>query len=134
MREKLTEENFLLYCAKRYDNPHALSTDEFVEDLDRIKYIKKLITRFIESDDLKERLIFNHIMILHNCFGCHLPKILFLKLEHQYKYVKPFLLFINILPSKIYNVGCHELVETDLIPMDPIIINRLRELQNESRR
>ena len=41
MKEKLTDENFLIYCAKHYDNPQAISTQEFLEDLERIKYIKK---------------------------------------------------------------------------------------------
>ena len=133
MHEKLTEENFLIYCAKRYDNPQAISTDEFLEDLERIKYIKKLITRYSETGELKERLILNHIMTLYNCFGTELTKILFLKLEKQFKYLKPFLLLLGVMPSKIYKVGNHELVETDSILMDQRIIDILRKLNNESR-
>lgn len=133
MHEKLTEENFLIYCAKRYDNSQAISTDEFLEDLERVKYIKKLITRYTESGELKERLILNHIMTLYNCFGIELSKILFLKLEKQFKYLKPFLLLINILPAKLYNVGNHELIETDSIVMDQRVIDILRKLNHESR-
>ena len=33
MHEKLTEDNFLLFCAKRYNNPQALTTEEFIEKL-----------------------------------------------------------------------------------------------------
>ena len=43
--KKLTDENFIFYCAKIYDNPSMLSYDEFLEDLDRIKYIKKLLIK-----------------------------------------------------------------------------------------
>jgi hypothetical protein len=133
MYEHLTEQNFLLYCAKRYDNPQVLSTEEFLEDLERIKYIKKLITKYDDSGELNYRLILNHIMTLNNCFGLELSKILFLKLEKQFKYIKPFLLFLNILPIRIYNVGNHEIIEFDNISMDQGIIDILRKLNYESR-
>jgi hypothetical protein len=78
MDEKLTDNNFVIFCAKIYDNPQLLSTEEFMEDLERIKHIKKLITRFIDTGELKERLILNHLITLQNCFGQHLAKIMFL--------------------------------------------------------
>ena len=89
MYEQLTDDNFLLYCAKRYDNSEQITTDEFIEELDRIKYIKKLVTRFNETGELRERLILNHIITLANCFGQYTAKILFLKTEKQYSFVKP---------------------------------------------
>ena len=80
MDEPLTNDNFILYCAKHYINPVS-DTKEFLEDLARIKYIKKLLTRYRESGDLKERLILNHIIILNNVFGATAtPRILFCKL------------------------------------------------------
>jgi len=125
--EKLTDSNFLLFCAHHYDNSKYVSTEDFIEDLNRIKYIKKLITRYIENDDLKERLILNHIIILNNCFGPEaLCKILYLKLKAQMKYIKPFLILLNILPNKIYNVADEDVIETDLIEMDRNIVNKLR--------
>jgi hypothetical protein len=125
--EKLTDENFLIYAAKCYDNPQCHSTEEFFEDLKRIKYIKKLITRYLESDDLKERLILNHIIILYNVFGAeHLPRILYLKMKPQYTYLKPFLILLNILPEKLYNIKDETVIDTDTIPLDAKIINALR--------
>ena len=124
----LNDKNFLLFCAKNYDNP-IFDSEEFFEDLNRIKYIKKLITRYVESGDLKERLILNHIIILNNCFGPEaLCKILYLKLNPQMKYIKPFLILLNILPDKIYNVADEEVIDTDLIEMDQTIVNRLRRV------
>ena len=67
MNDILTEKNFLLFCAKHYDNPVS-DSEEFFEDLNRLKYVKKLITRYIDNGELKERLILNHIIILNNCF------------------------------------------------------------------
>ena len=127
--EKLTNENYLIFCAKHYNGNRYYTTEEFVEDLNRVKYIKKLVTRYVENDDLKERLILNHIIVLNNCFGPEvLCKILFLKLETQMKYIKPFLVLLNILPDKVYNVGEHSVINTDIIDMDKNIIETLRKV------
>jgi hypothetical protein len=131
MNEKLTNENFLIYAAKYYDNPQCHSTEEFLEDLKRIKYVKKLITRYTENDDLKERLILNHLTILCNVFGPEaLCRILYLKMKVQFRYIKPFLIMLNILPDKIYNVKNENIIDTNLIPMDDHIIKALRVLSN----
>ena len=127
--EKLTDHNFLLFCAQHYDNSRYISTEEFVEDLNRIKYIKKLITRYVENGDLKERLILNHIIVLNNCFGPEiLCKILYLKLRNQMKFVKPFLILLNILPEQIYNVDDEIVIDTNVIEMDQIIVDKLRKV------
>lgn len=132
MNDRLTNENFLIYCAKIYDNPGMTSTEEFIEDLDRIKYIKKLITRYIDTGDLKERLILNHIITLHNCFGNNLAKIMFLKMENQFQFVKPFLIMLNALPEVIYNVGIYKKIYTYDMPMNPNVIRILRKINNET--
>jgi hypothetical protein len=129
MIEKLTDDNFLLFCAKYYDNVNYASTEEFYEDIARIKYIRKLITRYIQDNELKERLILNHIIILNNCFGPEaLNKILYLKLKDYMKYIKPFLVMLNILAEKIYFVNDEKIIHTDLIEMDQEIIRKLRNL------
>lgn len=131
MIDKLTDENFILFCAQNYDNPQCHSTDEFLEDLQRIKYIKKLITRYVENGELKERLILNHLTILNNVFGAEaLCRILYLKMRPQYPYLKPFLLLLNVLPDMFYNVREEVVIKTDIIPMDQNIVNKLRELTN----
>ena len=87
------------------------------------------MTRYVENDDLKERLILNHIIILNNCFGPeNLCRILYLKLKHQMKYLKPFLIMLNILPEKIYNVNGENIILTDEIEMDLNIVAKLRKL------
>jgi hypothetical protein len=129
MNENLTDKNFLLYCASHYDNARYVSTEDFLEDLNRLKYIKKLITRYTEYGELKERLILNHIIILNNCFGPEvLCKILYLKMKPQMKYIKPFLIMLNILPDYIYNVNNEKTIDTNLIEMDAKIVAKLREV------
>lgn len=129
MNDKLTDKNFLIFCASHYDNARYVSTEDFYEDLHRLKYIKKLVTRYIEYGELKERLILNHIIILNNCFGPEaLCKILYLKMKPQMKYIKPFLVLLNILPDKIFYVNDEDIIDTNLIEMDPVIVAKLREV------
>lgn len=127
--EKITDKNFILFCASHYDNYQYASTEEFFEDIRRIKYIKKLLTRYEQDGELKERLILNHIIVLNNCFGPNiLCKILYLKLKHKMHLIKPFLVFLEVLPEFIYNVGDENVIETATIPMDATIINYLRKI------
>jgi hypothetical protein len=123
----LTDKNFVLYCAHNYKNPSCNGTSEFYDDIRRIKYIKKLVTRYIETGELKERLILNHIIVLSNVFMPEsLCRILFLKMEHQFPYIKPFLVTTGYLTRYINNVKETRVVDTNVIPMDPRIIEALR--------
>jgi hypothetical protein len=132
MNEKLNDENFLMYCARYYDNPQCHSTEEFIEDLKRIKYIKKLITRYVDSGELKDRLILNHLIILYNVFGAeHMARILYLKMKLQFKYIKPFLILLGVLPEKIYNIRDEAVINTDSIQMDDVIVQALRKVKDD---
>lgn len=125
--EPINDANFLLFAARHYDAKLSVSTSEFQEDINRIKYIRKLITRYQQSGVLKERLILNHIIILSNVFRAEICcKILLFKLHDQAKYIKPFLIFLGLLPAKLYRVGSNDVLDTDLIEMDIGIINALR--------
>lgn len=128
--ELITDTNFLLYCAKYYDNPQCYDIEEFYEDLRRIKYIKKLITRYIITGELKERLILNHLIILNNVFTTpHLVKILFLKMEKQMYYLKPFLVFMSLMPPTLIGVkDVKNVIYTDKIEFDIKVVEALRNI------
>jgi hypothetical protein len=128
--DKLDESNFLLYAAKHYENPQCYDTVEFYDDLKRFKYIKRLFNRYAEEGDLKERLILNHIIVLINVFGPEpTAKMLFLKCKGLEEYLKPFLLFLNILPEKIENLGIeNRTIYTMEIKMDTNILQELRKI------
>jgi hypothetical protein len=130
MPDKLDESNFVLYCAKHYDNPQCSGTEEFYEDLKRIKYIKKLFTRYEITGELKERLILNHIIILNNVFGpIATVRILFFKMPKYLVYLKPFFILLNILPKVVYGVGKeNHNINTDEIKMDMSIVEALRKI------
>ena len=67
--DELDEQNYLLYAMKFYDNPECQNVEEFYEDLNRTKYLKRLLRRYISTGALRERLILNHIIIFFNVFG-----------------------------------------------------------------
>lgn len=125
----LTDKNFLIYAAQNYNNPSCQDVKEFQDDLRRIKYIKKLITRYRESGNLKERLILNHLIILGNIFPAEpLVRILYLKMSDQMPYLKPFLLLLSLLPKYIHNVGKLGAINTEDIPLDQGIVAQLRKI------
>ena len=125
----LSERNFMIFAAQNYKNPHCASIDEFCEDIRNLKYCRKLITRYINKGELKERLILNHLITLSNVFEPEaLCRMLFLKMEDQMKYLRPFLEYIGILPEHIYNVKTERVIDTQNIPLDQGIIDALRKL------
>lgn len=122
---KLSEENFLLYAMHHYEKASVVSIDEFEEDLKRFTYVKKLLNRHYTNDDLKERLILNHIIILYNVFGNHATNMLLFKVEkNQWPGLMTFLLYLNRLPEYIkeFNIKSSDYI------LDETIINKLREL------
>ena len=65
----LTKKNFLTYMASHYGNSLADDEDDLYDDLQRIKYIKRLLSKYEEKGVLKTRLMINHIVILMNTLG-----------------------------------------------------------------
>ena len=118
--DELTNKNFEMFAAHYYDNPECMSVDEFKEDLSRFKYLKRLLRRYEVDDDLQERLILNHLIIIYNVFGIKAAnRMIWFKINHEhYHFIKPFLVFLHYLPE-------NEMVE---IGMDKVIVERLRNL------
>lgn len=106
MIPQLDETNFMLFAAANYNNPQCYDTLEFYDDMKRFKYIKRLFNRYEETEDLKERLIINHIVILYNVFNHDaVTRMLFFKLRGHYHYLKPFLELVNYLPETVSGIG-----------------------------
>jgi len=118
--DELTEDNLFLYAAKHYDNPTFSDIDEFYEDLKRFKYIKRLINRYLETNDTVERLILNHLVVVCNVFGIEASiNILNLKLEERHwPVIKPFLVFLRYITNE----------QMTLVEMDKEIVERLRKI------
>tara|TARA_Y100000310_G_scaffold345352_1_gene464058 strand:- start:16961 stop:17335 length:375 start_codon:yes stop_codon:yes gene_type:complete len=122
----LTEETFLIYAAKYYDNPYCTSMKEFEDDLKRFQYLKRLFNKYKNGGVIKERLILNHIIILYNCFGKNTTNMLFMKLEEYSNLLKPFILKLNYLDEHISFNG--KKVNTSDIPMDGYLVDYLRKV------
>jgi hypothetical protein len=123
----LNDENFVVYAAKHYENPACMDTEEFEDDLARFKYIKRLFTKHKEGAVIRERLILNHLIILYNMFGESATNMLFLKLDGQWHYLKPFLIALDRLPDSLYGIGKHEKIDCKAIPCDMAIVQLLRK-------
>ncbi len=126
----LTEDNYTFYAMKAYCNPQCTSLDEFHEDLNRTKYLKRLFRRYQTTGNLRERLILNHIIIFYNVFGVEpATRLLFFKIEEElHPLLKTFLVYLNYCPEQ-------DIPETpDLIgtALDPKVIRVLRGLDEHA--
>ncbi len=120
MIEKLNEENLFLFAAKNYYNPSFTDEEEFFEDLNRFKYIKRLANRYIESKVLADRLLLNHIIVIFNVFGIK-PSLKMLEFRLDKKHwevIKPFLLFLKYIKEDDY----------EEVPIDNNIVEVLRKI------
>jgi|TARA_B100001094_G_C18043633_1_gene726292 hypothetical protein len=101
LETNLNDSNILLYAAKHYYNPTFSDIEEFNEDLKRFKYIKRLINRYLDQDNLGDRLLMNHIIVVFNVFGIEPAlNILHVKLdERHWPVMKPFLVFLSYIKN-----------------------------------
>ena len=98
--DDLNEDNYLLFAIKFYDNPQAVTKDDFEDDLKRIKYVKRLLKRYKNTGVLKTHLILNHIIVLFNVFNEATVPLLFYNLEEDlWPSIKSFLLFLKRIPE-----------------------------------
>lgn len=125
----LNDDNFLIYAAKNYDRPHILQT-EFEDDLKRIKYVKRLLRKYKQTGEFKERLILNHVIILGNVFGIEAAtNMLFLRIDREdYPQLKTILIYLNYLPVSLKVTFNKYIVKQEEIPVDLSIADRLRKI------
>jgi len=98
--DELNEDNYILFAIKHYDNPQAVTQEDFFEDLSRFKYIKKLLRRYTKTGDLKTSLLINHFIIVFNIFNDAALPLLFFKIEKElWSSLKTFLVFLDRVPD-----------------------------------
>ena len=117
---KLTPDNIIMFAMKHYDNPSCVDRKEFLDDMKRFKYLKRLFRKYDTSSILKVRLILNHIIVLANVFGVDASStLLFFKIEKKHwSTLKTFLVYLNYMP------------ESDMknIATDVKVLKELREI------
>tara|TARA_B100000131_G_scaffold272858_1_gene274023 strand:+ start:271 stop:639 length:369 start_codon:yes stop_codon:yes gene_type:complete len=119
---------------QHYENPQCVEVEEFNDDLRKIKYIKRLFNQYHIEGTLKERLILNHLIVFYNVFPVKVAtRILFLKLEeHFWPILKTFLVYLHYMPEeKIESINGKEIIVSD-VPMDQLVIDRLREFDRNA--
>ena len=110
---ELTEDNFLLFAIKNYENPQAVTKEDFDKDFNHFKYIKRLLKRYKNTGQLKTHLLLNHFIILYNIFGEATTPMLFHKIESElWPSMKTFIMFLGKLPDYPKS-GIHD-VQPDL--------------------
>lgn len=116
--------NYELFAMKSYENPQCSGIDEFYEDLNRIKYLKRLLRKYKTHGILREQLILNHLIIFYNVFGIAPgTRLLFSRIETDlHPYLKTFIVYLNNLPETIPEV------DLLMIPVDIRIANKLRKI------
>ena len=129
MKGKLDDSNFFLYAAHHYLNP-CVDQQEFLDDLARIKNLRRLFGRYEKHGELKERLILNHLMVLYNVFEHKaLTRMLVFKLYDHLHILKPFLMLLNYWPEIVDNIGPDsETIRTSEIVMDMQVVDILRKI------
>lgn len=116
---ELTEDNFLLFAIKNYENPQAVTKDDFNRDLNHFKYVKRLLKRYKKTGEIRTHLLINHFTILYNVFGEAATPMLFFKLESEmWPQLKTFMVFLNKIPD-YPKTNIHDI---------PVDLNCLREL------
>lgn len=97
---ELNEENFLLFAIKHYENPQAVTREDFDKDLSRFRYVKRLLKRYKSTGELKVHLLINHFIILYNIFGEATTPMLFYKIDKSlWACIKTFVIFLDKLPE-----------------------------------
>jgi hypothetical protein len=119
--DKITAKNFSAYAMKHYDDPQCEDMEDFQEDLRRFRYLKRLLFRYHESGELRERLLLNHLICLFNVFG-HEPCMRMLRFkikeDRYWSSIKTLLLYLDYITQDF---------EPEL-PIDDVVAQRLREL------
>ena len=126
----LNDDNFLMYAMREYNNVQCTDTEEFYDDLKKIKYIKRLFNIYTNTGQLKERLILNHLIVFYNVFSVQAgTRILFYKIEKDFwPILKTFLIFLDRMPEKIDSIRGETIRASDIL-LDDGIITRLRSIK-----
>lgn len=123
--DRLTDDNFLIFAIKNYENPQAVTKEDFDKDLNHFKYIKRLLKRYKNTGELKTHLLLNHFIVLYNIFGDAATPMLFFKVQEDlWSCMKTFILFLNKLPEypKCY---LHD------VPVDLYCLSELQKIYNK---
>lgn len=114
--QNLTKKNYFAYALKMYDNPSCSGIEEFRQDLLRVKYIKRLVNRYVRSGDVSPRLLLNHVIGVYNVFQAQaVSRLLFLRTDpHAWRALKTVLEYLNLMPEEILPIDGVPILNKDI--------------------
>jgi len=119
--DKLTVKNFNAFALQNYDDPQCQDIEDFQEDLRRFRYLKRLLHRYHENGEMRERLMLNHLITIFNVFGfdASMRMLKFKVREDSYwESIKTMLLYLGYIDGS-WETAIH---------IDDELAQRLREL------
>lgn len=127
--DNLTSANAFVFALHTYTNTSCTGADEFNDDLQRIKYVKRLLRRYVKTGDIKERLLVNHVIGLYNVFTTEgMCRLLFLRVEPAcWSALKTVLQFVNCMPDQLDPVNGRFIINSE-IPTDQVLLDKLNAL------
>jgi hypothetical protein len=127
--DNLNDDNVMLYAIKAYDKPNCIMS-EFSEDMKRFNYLKRLFRRYRKHNELRERLVLNHLVVLNNVFGVEVTtRLLFYEMSpNDYPQLKTYLLFLSCMPDVIVGIKGNNILSSS-IEVNMEIANVLRTLK-----
>jgi hypothetical protein len=131
MTFELTDATFDMYAIKHYDNPHCEGIQEFTEDLNRFKYLRRLLNKYEECGELRENLVLNHVVVLYNLFSDAATSMLFFRIEEKHwPIIAPFLIYLHRMPSEI-RLSASRVIRDSDIQIDMNVVRILREFNRQ---
>jgi hypothetical protein len=96
----LTKKTYLSYALSMYTNTSCTGMHEFQEDLVRLKYIKRLIHRYIRTGEISPRLLVNHLINAYNVFQPEsIARLLFFRAHPDaHSALRTVLDYVNLMP------------------------------------
>ena len=127
--DDLNNDNVTIYAVKAYDRPNCIMS-EFKDDMKRFNYLKRLFKRYRKLDELRERLVLNHLVVLCNVFGPEAAtRLLFYKMsKDDYSALKTYLVFLSVMPDRVRGIKGQDIISSD-IPVDLKIADMLRDIK-----
>jgi len=127
--DELNNDNVTIYAVKAYDRPNCVMS-EFKDDMKRFNYLKRLFKRYRKLNELRERLVLNHLVVLCNVFGPEVAtRLLFYKMaKDDYPALKTYLMFLSVMPDRVRGIKGQDIISSD-IPVDMKIADMLRDIK-----
>jgi len=127
--DDLNNDNVLMFAVKAYDSPNCVMS-EYKDDMKRFNYLKRLFKRYRKVNELRERLVLNHIVVLCNVFGPEAAtRLLFYKMaKDDFPALKTYLLFLSVMPERIKGIKGTDIISSE-IPIDFKVAEVLRDIK-----